>query len=238
MRRTRTNALTAALALVVLSATLVLGFASPAGASEETVGSCVKETIEEATDGSEEVSLEAVEAIEDEAYEECLEAPSPILPATNELIYGTLSFLILLGLLWKFAFPPLKTAMAARADRIREDLERAEGAKVEAEQTLGQYQSQLADARAEATRIIEEARKTADGLRGELQKRAEAEIAELKRRAAADVEAAKSQALADLKLEVANLAIGAAEVVVQHSLDRETQLQLVESYINQVGAQR
>jgi F-type H+-transporting ATPase subunit b len=60
----------------------------------------------------------------------------------------------------------------------------------------------------------------------------------MRRRAAADVEASKHQALADLRAEVATLALGAAERVVEHSLDRETQVQLIENYINSVGATR
>ena len=65
---------------------------------------------------------------------------------------------------------------------------------------------------------------------------AEAELAEMRQRAAADIEAAKAQAMADLRGEVAELAIGAAETVVERNLDRGTQVQLVEDYINQVGS--
>ena len=53
-----------------------------------------------------------------------------------------------------------------------------------------------------------------------------------------DIEAAKAHALTDLRGEVAQLAIGAAEVVVQRNLDAATQTQLVEDYINQVAAAR
>ena len=67
-------------------------------------------------------------------------------------------------------------------------------------------------------------------------RRAEAEIAEMRERAARDVEASKAQAIADLTGEVASLAIGAAEVVVQRNLDRDTQVALIENYINQVGS--
>jgi F0F1-type ATP synthase membrane subunit b/b' len=42
----------------------------------------------------------------------------------------------------------------------------------------------------------------------------------------------------ELRGEVAQLAIGAAETVVQRNLDAATQTQLVEDYINQVAAQR
>ena len=48
----------------------------------------------------------------------------------------------------------------------------------------------------------------------------------------------KAQAMADLREEIAQLAIGAAETVVQRNLDPDTQVQLVEDYINQVAASR
>lgn len=168
--------------------------------------------------------------------DDCQEAPSPILPATDELIWGIISFLALLFLLWKFAFPPLRKAMGDRTERIRSSVDAAESARAEAQSVLDEYRRQLDDARSEAGRIIEESRQTADAMRHDLQTRAEAEIAEIRRRAAADVEAAKAQAIADLRAEVSALAIGAAEVVVQRNLDRQTNAQLVENYISQVGA--
>src|SRR5258707_15566151 len=68
--------------------------------------------------------------------DDCQKAPSPILPATNEIIWGSISFVVLLILLSKFAWPALASGMAARADRIRSDLDAAETAKTEADQVL------------------------------------------------------------------------------------------------------
>jgi len=42
------------------------------------------------------------------------EAPNPIIPAMDEVIWGTLSFLILFAVMAKFAYPALKKAMDAR----------------------------------------------------------------------------------------------------------------------------
>jgi F-type H+-transporting ATPase subunit b len=166
--------------------------------------------------------------------DDCQKAPSPILPATNELIWGAISFTVLLVLLAKFAWPGLKSGLDARAERIRADLEAAETSKGEADHILADYKAQLADARNESARIIEEARQAADGLRRDQEQRLQNELAELRQRAAADIESAKRQAIADLKDDVAQLAIGAAEVIVSNSLDRDTQVRLVESYIEQV----
>jgi F-type H+-transporting ATPase subunit b len=168
----------------------------------------------------------------------CQEAPSPIMPAADEFIWGSISFLVLLFLLWKFAYPSIKQGMEARTERIRADLAGAEDAKSEAQTVLEQYRAQLADAKAEAGRIIEEARAAADAVKRDHETRLQTELAEVRARAVADIESAKVQAMADLRGEVAQLAIGAAETVVGRNLDEATQVQLVEDYINQVAAQR
>jgi F-type H+-transporting ATPase subunit b len=170
--------------------------------------------------------------------EDCHKAPNLILPETNEVVWGSLSFLVLFFVLAKLAFPAVRKGMDARADRIRRSLDEAEQAKNEAQRVLEEYRSQLADARNEAAGIIEEARQAADSMRRDLIHRAEAESAELRERAAADIRAQTDRALADLRSKVAELAMGAAEAVVVSSLDRDTQMRLIEDYINRVGAAR
>ncbi|MEI7593462.1 MAG: F0F1 ATP synthase subunit B [Actinomycetes bacterium] len=220
----------AAIASGVLMLGLLVGSASAVGAAPTT--STINPTVKQTEIGKcvEEKAAKGLPA------EDCVKATSPIVPDSTDLFYGGLAFIILLVIMWKFALPGIKKGMEGRTDRIRGDLDRADSAKVEAEELLAQYQAQVADSKAEATRIIEDARATADGLKAELHRRAEAEIAELKQRAAADIEASKAQAISDLRGEVATLAIGAAEAVVHKSLDRQTQVDLIENYINQVGS--
>jgi F-type H+-transporting ATPase subunit b len=170
--------------------------------------------------------------------DDCQEAPSPILPATDELVWGSLSFIVLFFLMKQFAYPAIKQGMASRSERIKGDLDAAEAAKAEAVDVLDKYRADLADAKSEAGRIIEAARQAADALKRDQESRLQSELAELRTKAAADIESAKVQAIADLRGEVAQLAIGAAEVVVSKNLDQATQVQLIEDYINQVANQR
>ena len=163
------------------------------------------------------------------------EEPNPILPEMNEVIWGTLAFFILLFILQKVAFPAIKASIQAREDKIRGDLESAESEKVEAEHLKEEYQRQLADARNQAGRIIEEARQAAEEVRRDLIARAETEAGEIKARAQVDIDATLAQAKADLQRQVAEFAITLAEKVVERSIDRQSQQQLIESYIAQVG---
>ena len=204
----------------------ILGFAGVAGAQE----------------AEPEISHEAEECIhlleEGGDPEECHEAPSPIIPEPAEIVWGSLSFIILFGLMAKLAYPAIKKGMEARSNRIRENLDDAERVKGEAEAILEEYQRQLADARNESNRIIEEARQTADQLRRDLMQRAEAEVAELRQRSRDDIAAAQERATADLQARVGELAIELAEKVVEASLDRDANMRLIESYIQSVGTEQ
>jgi F-type H+-transporting ATPase subunit b len=214
------------LALAAIAVGLVLAFASPAGAQEEEpdIGHAEEECIHILEDGG--------------AIDDCQEAPNPLLPETNEIIWGSLGFIVVFIGIWKFGLPQIRGAMNARTEKIRGDLQAAEDQRSEADQVLADYRAQLNDAKTEAGRIIEEARQAADQIKRDQEARLQAELAELRSRAVADIDDAKARAMTDLRDEVAALAVGAAEAVVQRNLDGATQTQLVEDYINQVAAQR
>lgn len=188
------------------------------------------------TEEEEHVGEESQDHAEEGDAHAGVEAPNPILPETNEIIWGGLSFLILFALMVKWGYPMITRAMDARAERIRGDLDEATRARTEAETVLDDYKRQLADARNESNRIIEEARQTADQLRRDLMTRAEAEVSELRQRARADIDGAKSRAMAELRTEVSTLAIQLAEKVVGRNLDAQSNKALVDSFISEVGS--
>jgi F-type H+-transporting ATPase subunit b len=168
--------------------------------------------------------------------DDCQKAPSPLLPAKNEVIWGSAAFLVLLIAMWKFGVPAVRNMEQAREDRIRNDLEGAEKARSDAEAEKAQYTAQIADARNEAGRIIEEARQSAEQVRRDLIARAETEANDVRARAQADIAAQQQRAMAELRTDVAQLSIDLAERIVERNLDRATQQQLVDSFINQVGS--
>jgi F-type H+-transporting ATPase subunit b len=213
--------------------------ATPAAAQDlDADEECLVETYREQF--GEDATADEIAALPDEELSEllaeCYEAPNPLIPEPYEIFWGVFGLVVVLAGMWKFALPAMRTTLDARADRIRTDLESAEAQRTEASTILTEYQNQLADAKNESARIIEEARQTADDMRRQLAVRAEEDIATMRSQAATDIESAKAQAIADLRGEVASLAIGAAEQVIGRNLDQETNVALVEAYINQVGA--
>jgi F-type H+-transporting ATPase subunit b len=170
------------------------------------------------------------------SLDSCHQSPSVLKPDNSELVWGSISFAILLVLFFWKGYPAVVKTMTAREDRIRADLEQAESAKSEAESALTEYRAQLVDARTEAGRIIDEARQAADQVRRDLIARAETDAADLRTRAQEDIRLAGERAMADLRGRVSDLAIELAEKVVERNLDRDTQIALIDNYINSVGS--
>ena len=98
-----------------------------------------------------------------------------IIPNLAEFIPALISFAIVFFVLSKFAWPAISEMLDQRADNIRESLERAENAKVEAERLLEEYKQTMAEARKEAGTILQQAKQSAESTRSEAYAKAQAE---------------------------------------------------------------
>ncbi len=102
-----------------------------------------------------------------------------------------LAFLVLFFLLYKFAFPAIIKMIDERADRIRESLEKAEETKIEAERLLEDYKKQMAEARGDAAKVIEQGRKVGESMKEEIIAKATEEAAGIVAKAHEVMEAEK-----------------------------------------------
>jgi F-type H+-transporting ATPase subunit b len=159
-----------------------------------------------------------------------------LFPAWQEIVIGAVAFAVLFGLLAKFAFPAIKKGLDDRANTIASDLKRAEEAKLEAEDVLAEYRKQLADARSESAKIIEEGRRTADEMRKELLAKAEADAEQIREDGKRDIEAAKSQVSAELRGQVAAMSVDLAGRVIAKNLDTAGQQQTIDDFLAEVEA--
>jgi F-type H+-transporting ATPase subunit b len=167
---------------------------------------------------------------------EGVEAPNPILPATDEIIWGAVSFAILMLIMWKFAVPAIKKTMAARSARIEGDLASAEKAKSDADTMIAEYKAKLADAQSESNRIIDDARQQAEAVRKDLIARAEADAAAIRAKASEDLNLQADRLKADLSSHVKNLSLDLAEKVVGANMNKDTNAQLVDRYIAELAS--
>jgi F-type H+-transporting ATPase subunit b len=152
---------------------------------------------------------------------------NPLLPTLPDLLWGTLAFLIILALfIWKI-LPNLNKMLDARSEAIEGSINSAEAAQAEAQAALEKYTAQLADARAEASRIRDEARADGSAIVAEMREQATSEAARITANAKAQIEMERLSALASLKSDVGTLALDLAGGVIGETLSEDAKAQAV-----------
>jgi F-type H+-transporting ATPase subunit b len=158
-------------------------------------------------------------------------------PAEAELIYGTIASVLIFAALFKFAGPVAKKAFAARTEKIQGELDSSAAAQAEATAEAAQIRQAAGDIDAERQRLFAEADAQAEQLLSEGRARLEAEVAELNARADSDITLAGGRVGEELRAEIARLANAATEqALAGGAVDAATQQDLIESFIQKVGA--
>jgi len=156
-------------------------------------------------------------------------------PEPGLIIWTLISFFILLILLKKVAFPPILKGMKKREETIKQQLEEAQKTKKDAENLLEGYKRQLAEARSEAQKIINEGKSLGENMRKEIVQKAQAESNQIVKRAQEEIELQKQKAILELQEKIADLSIMAATKIINKSLNTEDNRRLVEEYVSKVG---
>src|SRR5882672_8011293 len=87
-----------------------------------------------------------------------LASSSPIVPQGDELVVGTVAFLIIFAIFWKKLLPNIRETLEKRSDLIEGGMKRAEEAQAAAHELQEEYARKLIEARHEAAKITEHAR--------------------------------------------------------------------------------
>ncbi|MGV3732494.1 MAG: F0F1 ATP synthase subunit B [Microcella sp.] len=146
------------------------------------------------------------------------ETPNPLLPAWYDIVYSLIPFILVLLLFWRVVLPRMQKTLDERAALIEGGIAKAESAQAEAQAALEQYNALLAEGRAEAAKIREQARAEGAAILAELKESAQAEAARITANAQLQIEAERQAALVSLRAEVGSLALDLASGVIGESL--------------------
>jgi F-type H+-transporting ATPase subunit b len=143
-------------------------------------------------------------------------------------VFTLVVFLILLGVMSKFAWRPIVEGFERREKNIAENLAAAQAANEEARRRLADYERRLASAQDEVRAILDEARRDAAHTTQEMLAKARAEAQAERDRALSEILAAKEQALGELAGPSASMAVDLASRIVQQRLNATDHAGLIE----------
>ena len=149
-------------------------------------------------------------------------------------VWTAVTFLILLFVLGKFAWGPILQMIETREKTIGEAIESARRERAAAEAAAAEMKKTLEKAREESAELIRKNQQEVAAAKAELMAAARKESDDLLAAARKTIQEEKRQAIAELRSSAVDLAIEAANRLVQMNMDEKKQKQLVEEYISQL----
>ena len=144
-----------------------------------------------------------------------------------------ISFGLLLLLLIIFAYKPITKMLDDRSRRIKESMDQAEFIKQQVAKTEQMVQEQLAQARKQGKDLVVQATQIGERLREEARQQARQDAEAIVARARVEINSERDASIAKLREEFVEIAIKAAEKVINKALDKETHKQLIEQTLQE-----
>ncbi len=159
-----------------------------------------------------------------------------LLDVVPGLIFWTIiTFVLLLFILGKFAWKPILSSLNEREQNIKDSLEKAEKARLDAEKVVADNQANLAKAEEEAQKIIAQGREYSEKLKEQMLGESKEQAKKMIDEAAAEIERKNQEAFQMLKQQIADLAVQASEKIIRENLDPEKQKVIVEKYLEDLS---
>jgi len=160
---------------------------------------------------------------------------SGLLDVNGTLVAELIAFVIMVGILARYAYPPIMRAAEARQKQIEDGVRAAQEAERRLKEVQKDVEQTLAEARAQAretlNRAHQEAAAEAEELRERGRKDAEAQV----EKARGDIQAEKDRAVQELRAQVSALVVDAAGKVLGAAIDEKAHARLIEESLRQVS---
>jgi len=157
-----------------------------------------------------------------------------LLNINANVIWTVVDLLILFLLMKKFLFGPVTAMLDQRAAAINADLDDAKAQKQAADVLLADHERQIGEARAEAGRIVADAKRRAEAAYEQKLAQAQEEIQRMQQQAARQIEADRRAMLAQTRREIARLSLLAASKVAQQRMDADNEFALVDDFLSEM----
>lgn len=156
-------------------------------------------------------------------------------PSFGLLFWMTITFLVVLFLLWRFGFPVIVGMVNERKKFIDESLQKAHEANARLENIQKEGESILQEARQKQAQILKEANETRDAIVAKAQDKAREEAGRLMKEAKAEIENEKQAALSEIRAQVALLSVSVAEKLLRAELASEKkQMETIDKLLDEV----
>lgn len=153
----------------------------------------------------------------------------------GNVLWTLVTLCLVVFVLGKFAWGPLLNTLKERESFIHDSLEKAKQEREAAEEQHKKYADKLAEARAEATAIVEEGRRDAEVLRKRIEQEAQVEADKMVERAKREIQIARETAVKELYDLTGKLATSIATHVVGREIKADDHERLIDEALDEMS---
>lgn len=159
-----------------------------------------------------------------------------ITPGIGLIFWQTVTFLVVLFLLNRFAWKPILRSLNDREGRIEDSLRAADRARLEMQNLKAENEKLLAQARVERDKMLKEAAEAGNRLVEMAKEKATQEGNRMIEQARETINNEKNKAMTEINNQAAILSIEIAERILKRELkDPAAQQQLVKQYMGDIN---
>ncbi len=157
-----------------------------------------------------------------------------VTPEIGLIFWTTISFILLVFILGKFAWKPILNALNEREEGIINALSEADKARQEMAELKSSNEQILKEARAERDALLKDAREIKNSMISEAKEEAKIQANIIVQQAKETIENEKQAAIAHLKNQVAELSIGIAQKIIREELsNKDKQFDLIKKMLDE-----
>ncbi len=156
---------------------------------------------------------------------------------TSLIFWEIITFFILIFLMIRYVYPPIRDQIQNRQSQIEQAIDEAEKTRAEARELLAAYRRQIEEARSEGRQILDQARKQGEAQRERTKREAREEGDRIIQRAREEIERERDNTLREIRREVGDMVIQASEQVLGRELDHDEHERLISEALDNLEAE-
>ena len=158
-----------------------------------------------------------------------------LIPNLLSFVVQFLSFLVLVIVVFVFAYKPVKKILKKRADYVENEIKEARENNLVAQKNVDEAKEMVAQSKVRASEIIKNAEKQGQEKYDAIILQAKSDVEEMKVGAQEDIERAKEEAIKDIHDEMVKVALSASEEILKREVDTKDNKRLAEDFINRLN---
>lgn len=157
-----------------------------------------------------------------------------LIPNVWAFLVQLLAFIVMVIIVIKFAYKPVKNYLKKREDFVADQLKSAKEKESLAQEQLEKSEKEIRRSRLEASQMVEQAKQDAKKVQEKMIQETEEEIARRKKNAEEEMLLEKKQAQEEIRADIIDVAFEASEALLKREVEKKDNQKFLDEFLDKM----